>query len=60
MIIDPVTIRPDHTVGEVQKLMSEYRISGLPVVVEDQLVGIVTNRDVRFVTDWSPPWSPRS
>ena len=51
MIIDPVTIRPDHTIGEVQKLMEKYRISGLPVVVEGGLVGIVTNRDLRFETD---------
>ncbi len=51
MIVDPVTIRPDHTIGEVQKLMEKYRISGLPVVVEGGLVGIVTNRDLRFETD---------
>ncbi len=51
MIIDPVTIRPDHTIGEVQKLMEKYRISGLPVVEEGGLVGIVTNRDLRFETD---------
>jgi IMP dehydrogenase len=51
MIIDPVTIHPDDTVGRVHELMSEFRISGLPVVKDDHLVGIVTNRDVRFVTD---------
>ncbi len=51
MIVDPVTIRPDYTIGEVQKLMETYRISGLPVVEEGSLVGIVTNRDLRFETD---------
>jgi IMP dehydrogenase len=51
MIIDPVTIHPDDTVGRVHELMSDYRISGLPVVKDSHLVGIVTNRDVRFVTD---------
>jgi IMP dehydrogenase len=51
MIVDPVTIQPDITVGKALEVMSEYRISGLPVVRGDQLVGILTNRDVRFVTD---------
>ncbi len=51
MIIDPVTIDPDHTVAEVLQLMTKYRISGLPVVRDEQLVGIVTNRDLRFETD---------
>lgn len=51
MIIDPVTVGPDAVIGEVQKLMSHYRISGVPVTKGDQLVGIVTNRDLRFETD---------
>ena len=51
MILDPITVAPDDTVAHVLELMQEYRISGLPVVLGDQLVGIVTNRDVRFVTD---------
>ncbi|MDY7000319.1 MAG: IMP dehydrogenase [Thermodesulfobacteriota bacterium] len=51
MILDPVTIRPDNTVGQALELMAEYRISGLPVVKGDSLAGILTNRDVRFVTD---------
>ena len=51
MIIDPVTIHPDQLVQEVLKLMEEYRISGVPVTKGDQLVGIVTNRDLRFETD---------
>ncbi len=53
MILDPVTIPPDYTVGQALQVMSEYRISGLPVVQGDRLVGILTNRDVRFVTDMS-------
>ncbi len=51
MIVDPVTIDPDHTVAAVLQLMTKYRISGLPVVRDEQLVGIVTNRDLRFETD---------
>ena len=48
MIVDPVTIRPEQKVGEVLTLMEKYRISGVPVTKGDQLVGIVTNRDLRF------------
>ncbi len=51
MIVDPVTIHPDRKVGEVLDLMERYRISGVPVTKGDQLVGIVTNRDLRFETD---------
>ena len=51
MIIDPVTIHPDQPVREVLELMEKYRISGVPVTKGDQLVGIVTNRDLRFETD---------
>lgn len=51
MIVDPVTIHPDQLIREVLKFMEEYRISGLPVTKGDQLVGIVTNRDLRFETN---------
>jgi IMP dehydrogenase len=51
MIVDPVTIHPDQKVNEVLTLMERYRISGVPVTKGDQLVGIVTNRDLRFETD---------
>jgi len=51
MIVDPVTIHPDQKVHEVLALMEQYRISGVPVTQGDQLVGIVTNRDLRFETD---------
>ena len=51
MIVDPVTVNPDQQIGDVFDLMSKYRISGVPVVRGDQLVGIITNRDLRFETD---------
>ncbi|MGL6234560.1 MAG: IMP dehydrogenase [Segniliparus sp.] len=52
MVTDPVTCRPDMTLAEVDALCARYRISGLPVVSEDgHLVGIITNRDMRFEVD---------
>ena len=51
MIIDPVTVSEDQRVSEVQAIMRNYKISGLPVLDGKKLVGIVTNRDLRFVTD---------
>jgi IMP dehydrogenase len=51
MIVDPLTIDPGRPIEEVMKLMARYRISGVPVTRGDQLVGIVTNRDLRFETD---------
>ena len=51
MILNPITIEPDRTVRYALELMAEYRVSGLPVIKGDALVGIVTNRDVRFVSD---------
>ncbi len=51
MIVDPVIINPEKPVSEVMQLMEEYRISGVPVTKGDKLVGIVTNRDLRFETD---------
>lgn len=51
MILDPVTISPNNTVQEALDLMSDFRVSGLPVVAEGRLVGILTNRDVRFIED---------
>jgi len=50
MIVDPVTISPHHTIAQAQELMAKYRISGLPVTEGPRLVGIVTNRDLRFQT----------
>ena len=51
MIIDPITVNKDQSVNEVQEIMATYKISGLPVLDEGKLVGIVTNRDLRFVSD---------
>jgi len=54
MISDPVTIHADQTVGDALQIMSDNHIGGIPVVEGDKkLVGIVTNRDVRFQTDMS-------
>ncbi len=53
MIVDPLTIDPERPIHEVLALMERYRISGVPVVKGKQLVGIVTNRDLRFETDLS-------
>jgi IMP dehydrogenase len=55
MIVDPVTLAPDSRVGEALALMSKYRISGLPITVGRKLVGILTNRDLRFETDVHKP-----
>lgn len=51
MILDPVTVAPEDTVRHALDLMSDFRVSGLPVVKNAALVGILTNRDVRFVQD---------
>lgn len=54
MIIDPITLNPDSTVEEALDLLKKYKISGLPVTLEDKkLVGIVTNRDMKYVKDYS-------
>ncbi|SFK65255.1 IMP dehydrogenase [Falsiroseomonas stagni] len=53
MVVNPLTIHPDQTLAEVRALQENHRISGIPVVERDsgRLVGIITNRDVRFATD---------
>lgn len=58
MIVDPITLRPDATLAEAEALMSRYRISGVPITNDEgRLVGILTNRDVRFATDDRRPLS---
>jgi IMP dehydrogenase len=52
MIVAPVTVNPEQRIYEVQQIMRDYRISGVPVVQGEKLVGIVTNRDLRFETNW--------
>jgi IMP dehydrogenase len=57
MVVNPVTINPDETLADALRLMAEHHISGIPVVERgsQRLVGIVTNRDVRFATNASQP-----
>ncbi|HIJ60323.1 MAG TPA: CBS domain-containing protein, partial [Nitrospirae bacterium] len=51
MIVDPITISPNEPISKAVKLMERYKISGVPVTVKDKLVGILTNRDLRFETN---------
>jgi IMP dehydrogenase len=51
MIVDPITIDPEQKIFEVLNIMTKYRISGVPVVKRGNLVGIITNRDLRFETN---------
>jgi IMP dehydrogenase len=56
MIVDPITLPPQATVADAEAIMSKYHISGVPITEDgNQLVGILTNRDVRFVADMSTP-----
>ena len=59
MVVNPVTIKPDQTLGEAFKVMKKNKISGIPVVegLKSKLVGILTNRDVRFANDLNQPIS---
>ena len=51
VITDPFYLSPDHLISDAQALMARYRISGVPITREGKLVGILTNRDLRFETD---------
>lgn len=53
LIINPVTLNEEGTVQDALNIMKKYRISGVPIIKGDRLVGIITNRDIRFVTDFS-------
>lgn len=55
MITDPITLSPQHLVSDAMKLMKQYSISGVPITVDQKLVGILTNRDLRFETNVSQP-----
>ena len=48
---DPITVTPDTTIAALQELTERYNFSGMPVTDNNKLVGIITNRDVRFVSD---------
>ncbi|MGL4849481.1 MAG: IMP dehydrogenase [Clostridium sp.] len=52
VITDPIFLSPEHTLRDAEDLMGQYRISGVPITVEGKLVGILTNRDVTFETDF--------
>jgi IMP dehydrogenase len=55
MIMDPITLSPDSLVTEAMALMKKYSISGVPITVSGKLVGILTNRDLRFETNLNQP-----
>ncbi len=57
MIVDPITIGPEENIAAARALMSRYRISGVPVTKDGKLVGILTNRDLRFETRFDVPIS---
>src|SRR5271156_6732685 len=57
MIVDPVTIDPERKISDALNLMERYRISGVPVTREGKLVGILTNRDLRFESRFDMPIS---
>jgi len=51
VITDPIYLSPEHTIRDAMRLMERYHISGVPIVVNGKLVGIITNRDIRFEVD---------
>ena len=55
VITDPFFLSPDHLIQDAENLMARYRISGVPITRDGKLVGILTNRDLRFETDYSRP-----
>ncbi len=57
MIVDPITVSPEDKIFQAQELMGRYRISGVPVTEDGKLVGILTNRDLRFETRFELPIS---
>ena len=53
VITDPIFLSPEHTLQDAEDLMGQYRISGVPITVDGKLVGILTNRDTTFETDFT-------
>ena len=53
VITDPFSLTPDHTLGDADALMGKFRISGVPITEGKKLVGIITNRDLKFEEDFS-------
>lgn len=57
IIVDPIYLAPENTLSDADELMNKYHISGVPITENGKLVGIITNRDMRFETDLSRPIS---
>ena len=55
MIVDPITMNPHQKIRDAMEMMKKYRISGVPITENGRLVGILTNRDLRFETDLDQP-----
>jgi IMP dehydrogenase len=55
MIIDPITLGPSAPLKEAMEIMSNFRISGIPITRDEKLIGILTNRDLRFIEDFDQP-----
>ncbi len=55
VITDPFFLSPEHRIQDAENLMARYKISGVPICKDGKLVGILTNRDLRFVTDYTQP-----
>ncbi|NNE09926.1 MAG: CBS domain-containing protein, partial [Gemmatimonadetes bacterium] len=53
MIVDPITLEPDRPIADALEVMAEFEVSGIPITRHQKLVGILTNRDLRFVVDYS-------
>ena len=53
VIVDPFSLSPNHTLNDAEALMSKYKISGVPITENERLVGILTNRDLKFENDYS-------
>ncbi|MCL0100263.1 IMP dehydrogenase [Peptococcaceae bacterium] len=55
VIWDPIFLSPEDSIAEAEALMARYKISGIPITVNGKLVGIITNRDLRFIQDYDQP-----
>ncbi len=55
VITDPISLSPEHTINDALEIMERYRISGVPITAKGKLVGILTNRDLRFETNFDQP-----
>lgn len=53
VIVDPFSLSPEHTLADAEQLMAKYKISGVPITEGERLVGILTNRDLKFETNYA-------